>query len=675
MRGRERPRNREQTVALRDEGGKPAAEPRSRRTFCDHPPHEGDFATATPEFVVPSAEVQRRCALPAPAPEIAELACGARGRGRRGGVKRGVAEARRERFTRANDSAENRLRRRLPPDFHAARQHRVRLHNPPRGGHGDGINLRADKAPVVFNHADNGVNAIGSDSDIEDRHGRTFRDGPFAPVAQQVRQHVNIVRTPWNGRTQIPCRKLPFANAVVVPENRTIQAVHRRGIGKIDRGLAGGIGADKVSQKGLSADQCRERISSAMTIPSVQLQLWLLLAHGVLIIPRDRARATGNYRCPCVTLTIQAFLFGSRVFARRVSADSDSTDVVPPTPPPLPNGGSTIAAGPAHTGHSAAHGPIHTHCENCGTELRGPYCYRCGQHDFPFHASFRHVAYEALENFFHFEGKFFTNVVTLLFRPGELTAAFNRGQRASQMPPFRLYLFVSVLFFVTLVLSGARPAPNPETKQSAEGKEAVSRLLSGQANDKEIDPLTRDVLRRARERRSQAAAAKPHASKSAAPARTAESVPTSRIGRLFEPMVNESFREKMWEEFLHTVPKLLLLALPIFALYSRVLFRGAGQVYLQHLVVALHYHTFVFLWSMATDGWSNLAALISPGIGSGLHNLCDLWGFAYPFLMLRRLFANTWGWTIVKTAMLIGGYGITLAVIFAAGFLLLLSFQ
>ncbi|HLP25762.1 MAG TPA: DUF3667 domain-containing protein, partial [Acidobacteriota bacterium] len=123
--------------------------------------------------------------------------------------------------------------------------------------------------------------------------------------------------------------------------------------------------------------------------------------------------------------------------------------------PPTPDGDpltSAVAADqvaahatdPHGRGH---HGPFHTHCENCGTELKGPFCHACGQHDFEFHRSFGHVFLEALENFFHFDAKFFRNIVTLLFRPGALTADFNSGKRASQMPPFRLYVFVSVLFF------------------------------------------------------------------------------------------------------------------------------------------------------------------------------------------------------------------------------------
>src|SRR5690242_8697966 len=111
-----------------------------------------------------------------------------------------------------------------------------------------------------------------------------------------------------------------------------------------------------------------------------------------------------------------------------------SLDPEPPelTPPAL-SADAAVAADQAAAhlteGHGH-HGPFHTHCENCGTKLEGPFCHKCGQHDFEFHRSFRHVFLEALETLFHFEGKFFRNIVTLLFHPGRLTAEFNAGKRA-----------------------------------------------------------------------------------------------------------------------------------------------------------------------------------------------------------------------------------------------------
>ncbi len=62
----------------------------------------------------------------------------------------------------------------------------------------------------------------------------------------------------------------------------------------------------------------------------------------------------------------------------------------------------------------------------------------------------------------------------------------------------------------------------------------------------------------------------------------------------------------MVKGFIHALPKLILICVPFFALYTRFLFRKTGQVYLQHLVLALHFHTFIFLWLMFTNGWVDL---------------------------------------------------------------------
>ena len=337
-----------------------------------------------------------------------------------------------------------------------------------------------------------------------------------------------------------------------------------------------------------------------------------------------------------------------------------------------------VAQGGNHAAHG--HGPIHSHCENCGAKLQGPYCHVCGQHDFPFHASFRHVFLEALENFFHFEGKFFRNVITLLFRPGDLTAEFNAGKRASQMPPFRLYLFVSVLFFVSFFANSVRPpvAPTARADTRAARKEAAHALE--QAPTK-LEPAARDAADRLRNPAGKDidGGGSVHAAGTTGGAATSR--PSTRrnwsdsIARLFQPMESESFREKLLEQFMHTMPRLLLVALPLFALYTRLLFRGTEQVYIQHLVLALHYHTFVYLWLLLRDGWSGMASLASPTFGSVIEGLCNLWTFVYPVLMLRRLFGNSWGRTITKAAILTVVYSLTLTLIFLTGFVILLAYD
>jgi hypothetical protein len=88
-------------------------------------------------------------------------------------------------------------------------------------------------------------------------------------------------------------------------------------------------------------------------------------------------------------------------------------------------------------------------CKNCGTPLPGEYCPKCGQRDFDFDRSFREIVDQVAESFWSWDSKLFRGVVGLLFRPGFLTSEYLAGRRASQVPPLRFYLFVSILFFLT----------------------------------------------------------------------------------------------------------------------------------------------------------------------------------------------------------------------------------
>ena len=347
---------------------------------------------------------------------------------------------------------------------------------------------------------------------------------------------------------------------------------------------------------------------------------------------------------------------------------------------PLPDPGealATDAAGAELTGAHGHHGPFHTHCENCGTKLDGPWCHKCGQHDFEFHRSFRHVFMEALESFFHFEGKFFRNIVTLLFSPGRLTAEFNAGKRAAQMPPFRLYVFVSFLFFFLfflgnkadegVVLDDAAPARAKAGKTDTPA--SFSSVLDEVKKDVAGNPALQQLVDQA-----QPAAEK---IRSKVPGQNAVATPPAPKGDSYNPpfaewlneqgerAVEPGHRKELADAFIHSAPKMLLFCLPFFALFTRVLFRKSGQVYLQHLVLALHFHTFIYLWLLFRDGWSFLAGLTPLGLKGWVRSFCDLWLMLYPFLMLRRLFANSWRKTIVKTGLLAFAYLCTLGCAFA----------
>lgn len=99
----------------------------------------------------------------------------------------------------------------------------------------------------------------------------------------------------------------------------------------------------------------------------------------------------------------------------------------------------------------------HTHeksCLNCGTKLKGPYCFECGQKSHV-HRSVRGFLQDFVQGLFNFEGKFWHTLPMLVWRPGELTRRYIAGERARFISPVALYLFTVFAMFAVLNFTGA----------------------------------------------------------------------------------------------------------------------------------------------------------------------------------------------------------------------------
>src|SRR5688500_19690704 len=88
-----------------------------------------------------------------------------------------------------------------------------------------------------------------------------------------------------------------------------------------------------------------------------------------------------------------------------------------------------------------------THCLNCGGELRGPFCAVCGQRVVPPDPTVRELAGDAWNELTGYDGRIMATLRGLM-RPGFLTHEYLSGRRARYLPPVRVYLIVSVIYFV-----------------------------------------------------------------------------------------------------------------------------------------------------------------------------------------------------------------------------------
>lgn len=112
-------------------------------------------------------------------------------------------------------------------------------------------------------------------------------------------------------------------------------------------------------------------------------------------------------------------------------------------------------------------------CPNCGNLLRhdDEFCSRCGQENHELRVPIRHLLFEFVESITHFDGKLWATLRAMLV-PGRITEEYLAGKRARFVPPGRLYIFTSVVYFFLIsvsinngTLAGLRLNPTAAAKE------------------------------------------------------------------------------------------------------------------------------------------------------------------------------------------------------------------
>src|SRR3954447_26963504 len=144
-----------------------------------------------------------------------------------------------------------------------------------------------------------------------------------------------------------------------------------------------------------------------------------------------------------------------------------------------------------------------THCENCGAELQGHWCAKCGQPAIEYRRSFRHVVADLLNEFLNWDSKFFTTIALLILKPWRLTNEFLAGKRVRYVNPLRLYLLASILFFFA-VNYGAKGIRIDPTKFPEEKRAEVAAAIADKRGEIEAE-LKKENLTPQQRRKAQKA--------------------------------------------------------------------------------------------------------------------------------------------------------------------------
>jgi hypothetical protein len=351
-------------------------------------------------------------------------------------------------------------------------------------------------------------------------------------------------------------------------------------------------------------------------------------------------------------------------------------------------------------------------CLNCGTPLQGPFCYYCGQPDRNFLRFFPALLRELLEDVLEFDSRFMRTMKPLLFKPGRLTRDYLEGRRFRYTPPLRLYLFSSIAFFVVAaVLSTnaielsidrdrdgapvvtmrgddearvqkAREAleelppeireqlqidpdellaqPPPEQDQEKAWFKVSDIQLNGQPWDRETNPVDIRWLPDWVNRRLN-----DEIEKSPDKAREINRNPNLIVEQVFD-----------------ILPATMFILLPAVALLFKFWYLFARRYYIEHLIFALHNHSFLFVSLLLILGLSLLAgwletsgALLAAQAASWLLIAISVWIPLYLLISLRHVYRQNWFLTLFKFGVIGISYitllGIVTSIVALLGFVLL----
>jgi hypothetical protein len=334
-----------------------------------------------------------------------------------------------------------------------------------------------------------------------------------------------------------------------------------------------------------------------------------------------------------------------------------------------------------------------THCENCNAPLSGPYCAQCGQPAIDYRRSFGHVLVDVLNEFLNWDSKFFATIALLILKPWRLTNEFLAGKRVRYVHPLRLYLLASILFFFA-VNYGARDLRFEPGKLGPKDRAE----LEADLKKEDLPPAAREKLQALLRESSPPPAPSPSTdasspppigpSPSSAAGTDKERQEYGKIGERpfvivdsssksstpFERWIEGRAKEKMGEHgtkmglFISTLfsnfPYMMLCCIPLFALVLKVLYVRRRIFYIDHLIYALHIHTFAYVGIMlivlATIGLIRAA----PGPIAGW-TIALLWiAFVVQiFLSIRRVYRQGWFISIFK--FLFGGFVYLIVLVFA----------
>lgn len=299
-------------------------------------------------------------------------------------------------------------------------------------------------------------------------------------------------------------------------------------------------------------------------------------------------------------------------------------------------------------------------CAECGSPLGGRYCASCGQEAEIRLPTFREFLHEAIGEHLAIESKLFRTIWVLVRSPGQLTVDYVAGRRQRYLRPLRLYLTLSLLFFLVLGLTAktfvhVQNHVSPSSPAAAAGRARPAGSGSGSS----VAGAPKAEVQRSATR--DAASGMDVQFEAGDDDSTGSAFLDERIKR-FSKLSDEDKSKALTQSLEQSAPYAIFVLIPLFAAGLKLLYLGSGRTYGEHFVFALHSQAFAYL--VLLIGRIKELPALKPAedaffVGMGVAVPVNL------FLAMRRFYGDARWSTLLRMSVLLFSYSIALAIALA----------
>ncbi|PLX13422.1 MAG: hypothetical protein C0597_11775 [Marinilabiliales bacterium] len=267
-------------------------------------------------------------------------------------------------------------------------------------------------------------------------------------------------------------------------------------------------------------------------------------------------------------------------------------------------------------------------CPNCGAEEVGKFCPNCGQSNKDFNKPIKEIGADLLDSI-NLDIRLINTLVPFFFRPGQLAEDYFKGKRRRYVPPMRMYILFSVLFFFLAKFADIEklddvgkisngPSADSINHEVAMALTDVENNLRTELEQNEI-PFDTTYLEYAENLKDSAGWFKKNLKVKTKEQDTSnksfgdlspeeiqeikdEIALDSTISKSTKDIIRGGLniadkKDVFWEKFLNNSSYVLFILMPFFALILAMTLFRSKKLYVHHLIFSINYHSFIFAFS------------------------------------------------------------------------------